>query len=72
MGVHGMPKPMKIIKVTPLMPDRCLCVTVETDAGFTGLGCRGRGPASLGIPGAGNAVHADRIPDDHVGVAVST
>lgn len=33
-----MPKSMKITKVTPLMLDRYLCVTVETDAGITGLG----------------------------------
>ena len=33
-----MPKSMKITKVTPLMLDRYLCVTVDTDAGITGLG----------------------------------
>jgi L-alanine-DL-glutamate epimerase-like enolase superfamily enzyme len=33
-----MPKSMKITRVTPLMLDRYLCVTVETDAGITGLG----------------------------------
>jgi galactonate dehydratase len=33
-----MPKPLKITEVTPLMLDRYLCVTVETDAGITGLG----------------------------------
>jgi len=33
-----MPKSMKITTVTPLMLDRYLCVTVETDAGITGLG----------------------------------
>ncbi len=33
-----MAKPMKITKVTPLMLDRYLLVTVETDAGITGLG----------------------------------
>ena len=33
-----MPKAMKITKVTPLMLDRYLLVTVETDAGITGLG----------------------------------
>ncbi len=33
-----MPKAMKITRVTPLMVDRYLLVTVETDAGITGLG----------------------------------
>jgi galactonate dehydratase len=33
-----MPKSMKITKVTPLMLDRYLCVTVQTDAGISGLG----------------------------------
>jgi hypothetical protein len=33
-----MPKFMKITRVTPLMLDRYLCVTVDTDAGITGLG----------------------------------